>query len=112
MRIANLDAFLKLAWNLDYTIPFDNRYIMLIVLGLVVGILGVFFNLTLVKMQTFYKQLNFLNKRTKIILPFIITGIIGLMYPIVIGSGNKIIEYLNIESAINFLFIFYVFTLK
>ncbi|MPN14357.1 H(+)/Cl(-) exchange transporter ClcA [bioreactor metagenome] len=78
---------------------------MLIVLGLVVGILGVFFNLTLVKMQTFYEQLNFLNKRTKIILPFIITGIIGLMYPIVIGSGNRIIEYLNIESAINFLLI-------
>ena len=90
---------------INYTIPFDNRYIMLIVLGLVVGILGVFFNLTLVKMQTFYKKLNFLNKRTKIILPFIITGIIGLMYPIVIGSGNRIIEYLNIESAINFLLI-------
>jgi len=90
---------------INYTIPFDNRYIMLIVLGLVVGILGVFFNLALVKMQTFYKQLNFLNKRTKIILPFIFTGIIGLMYPIVIGSGNRIIEYLNIESAINFLLI-------
>lgn len=56
-------------------------------------------------MQTYYKKLNFLNKRTKIILPFISTGIIGLMYPIVIGSGNRIIEYLNIESAINFLLI-------
>lgn len=90
---------------LNRTIPLDNRYIVLIVLGLSVGILGVLFNLTLARVQKFYKGLNFLDRKNKIIVTFIATGIIGLFFPLVTGGGSKITEYLNIKSSIYFLLI-------
>ncbi len=99
-------------------LPFDNAYLQLILLGVVLGIFGAGFNLALFRMQYFYKHFNLLSTRTKAIIPFIIAGIIGLTFPLAMGSGFKIIEYLKPETTIKFLmvilmikFIFFVICL-
>lgn len=84
------------------TVPL-NGYLMLIFLGIVLGISGAIYNYTLFKTQKFYKKLTFLNIRTKIIIPFILAGFLGIVFPLATGGGHKIIEYLNLKNGISFL---------
>ena len=102
-------------FSITQAIPFNNGYITLILLGIILGILGSCFNLTLLKMEDFYKRLDFFSIRTKPIIPFIVAGFVGLLFPIAIGSGFKMVEYLSSTSTIKFLLVAllikYVFSL-
>lgn len=83
-------------------------YWMLIILGILLGVLGAAYNYILIKTQKLYKKLNFISVRIKVIIPFILAGILGITFPIVLGGGHRIIEELNLSNGIWFLILIFV----
>lgn len=93
-------------------------YWALIILGIVIGISGVIFNKGLLKTQKIFKNSS-MNTETKIIIPFILAGIVGLTVPILLGGGHDLIislqdanytlTILMIFIVIKFLFTFVSF---
>ena len=83
-------------------------YWVLIILGIAIGISGVIFNKGILKTQSIFKNSK-LSTEVKIIIPFIMTGIIGLISPILLGGGHELIMSLQESSfTINILMIFIV----
>jgi len=85
-----------------------NSYWLLIILGMFLGGMGAFYNYALLKVQKLYGKIKFLNARTKVIVPFILAGILGITFPIVLGGGHRIIEELTPENGIWFLIIIFI----
>ena len=75
----------------------------LIILGIVIGVSGVIFSNGLLKTQSLYKKLN-TSVEIKCIIPFIITGIVGITFPIVLGGGHDLIMALK-ESNFTLVFL-------
>lgn len=82
----------------------------LIILGIVIGVSGVIFSKGLLKTQDLYKKLN-IGVEMKCIIPFIITGIIGILFPIVLGGGHDLIMALK-DSQFTLLFLFSLIVIK
>ena len=89
-------------FEITQEIPF-NSYWQLIILGILVGGMGAFYNFALLKTKILYEKMKFLNTRTKIMIPFILAGILGIVFPVVLGGGHRMIEELNLEKGIWFL---------
>lgn len=84
-------------------LPLSN-YPLLIFLGIIVGILGVVFSKGIVKFNKFYTNTFPMKDRFKPIIPFLLTGIIGLTLPILLGGGHDLIISLTTKKyALNFL---------
>ncbi|WP_300277639.1 ClC family H(+)/Cl(-) exchange transporter [Peptacetobacter sp.] len=69
-------------------------YWVLIILGIAVGISGVIFNSGILKTQKMFKESK-IDKNVKIMIPFILTGIVGMISPILIGGGHELIMELQ-----------------
>lgn len=65
-------------------------YWMIIVLGLILGVFGAFFNKCLDMFQNFYKK-SYISKFGMGI-PFILVFVLGFVYPDSIGSGGQLVE--------------------
>lgn len=85
-----------------------NNYWIIIILGILLGLMGVFYNYVLLKTKILYGKIKLLN--TRIIIPFMFAGLLGIIFPIVLGSGHRIIEELSIQNGIIFLII--IFSVK
>ena len=94
-------------FNIVDSIPI-NYYWILIIMGLIIGILGVTYNIILIKTQAIYKLIYNKLGIYKMIIPFIIAGILGIIFPIVLGSGHHIITDLNLEVPLMSLIIILV----
>ncbi|NDL67485.1 ClC family H(+)/Cl(-) exchange transporter [Anaerotalea alkaliphila] len=94
---------------LTKTMPLEN-YWMLVVMGGLLGLLGAFYNRTLLQVQSLYKKNGFLTERNRIVLPFLLAGVLGLAFPIVLGGGHRIVEQLNLENGLGLLLL--IFTVK
>lgn len=75
-------------------LPFEY-YFYLIILGLVIGVLGAFFNWFLIKSLDFYSCMNRLPSFVKPTFPLLIGGILGFVLPEVLGGGNNLITSLG-----------------
>lgn len=89
-------------------------YWVLMILGIVIGISGVIFNKGILGTQSVFKKSN-LSLEIKIIIPFIITGIIGIISPILLGGGHDLIMSLKdqnftISLLLVFIFVKFMFT--
>lgn len=73
----------------------EKDYWMVVVLGVVLGVLGAFYNWFTLKVQSMYNQASFLNTTTKLFIPFVCAGVLGLTKPELLGSGHSLIEYLT-----------------
>lgn len=82
----------------------------LVILGIVVGISGVLFSKGLLKAQQLYNKLN-VSIEIKCIIPFIITGIIGMIFPIVLGGGHELIITLK-DSQFTLIMLFVLIVIK
>ncbi|WP_455538862.1 ClC family H(+)/Cl(-) exchange transporter [Terrisporobacter sp.] len=91
--------------------PLPLRYYWaLIILGIIIGISGVIFSSGILKTQDLYKKLN-TSIEIKCIIPFVITGIIGLIFPIALGGGNELIMVLK-DGHFTLLFLFILIVVK
>lgn len=82
----------------------------LIILGIVIGISGVLFSNGLLKTQDLYKKLN-ASVEIKCMIPFIVTGIIGMIFPIVLGGGHDLIMTLK-DSKFTLIMLFSLIVIK
>ncbi|WP_160688441.1 H(+)/Cl(-) exchange transporter ClcA [Clostridium sp. C2-6-12] len=70
-------------------------YFYIILFGLILGILGVLFNKTLLKAQDLYVKQTWLKKEFRIIVPLLISAILGILLPQVLGGGHELISSLT-----------------
>lgn len=87
----------SLHFTLEATLPL-NQYVWLLVLGIVTGLLGVFYNKMTMITLGLYDHIPFLKSHQKVIIPLIVSGILGLFMPQVIGGGHVLVDYLNGEQ--------------
>ncbi len=81
-------------FQLEQFLP-QKYYWLLIVLGIVVGAAGVFYNRAMLKAQDLYKKPKGLNETGRILIAFLTAGVLGLVMPSVLGSGHHLIEALT-----------------
>lgn len=85
-----------------------SQYWLLILLGILLGGLGALYNSVLLKTKSSYGKLKFFNEKSKIIIPFIVAGVLGLVFPIVLGGGHRIVEELTLKNGIMFLVLIFI----
>lgn len=69
-------------------------YFYIILLGVIIGILGVAFNKILLKTQSLYVKQTWLPKEMRIVVPLLISVILGILLPQVLGGGHDLITSL------------------
>ncbi|ABO51447.1 Cl- channel, voltage-gated family protein [Desulforamulus reducens MI-1] len=69
-------------------------FVHLIGLGIVCGVLGFFFNWSLIKALNFYSKLTIMPKIFVPVLPLILGGFLGFYLPEALGGGHKLIDSL------------------
>lgn len=75
-----------------------SGYGYILLLGVVCGVLGAFYNKVLLASQTAYKKLSGLPQVVKIIIPFVCAGALGFVMPEVLGGGHGMIHFLGNEN--------------
>ena len=103
--------FFGLIPSLDFRkvepLPLKN-YWTLIILGIIIGISGVIFNKGILKTQSLFKKSK-LSIEIKCIIPFVITGVVALIYPILLGGGHDLIMALKEQNfTVTVLFTFII----
>ncbi len=68
-------------------------YWLLLLLGLILGVLGLCYNKTLLWTQKQYQKLKY--PFLKLLIPFLLAGVLGIMLPLVLGGGHKMVEHLE-----------------
>ncbi len=81
-------------FRLEHVLP-QNYYWMLIILGVILGVMGAFYNWAMLKAQDLYKKPKFLNETTRLMIAFFAAGVLGLLMPSVLGSGHELIVSLT-----------------
>lgn len=86
-----------------------NYYWMLVLLGILTGILGVTFSKGVYLFQNLYGKMKNVPVQFKVMIPFIITAIVGLISPIFLGGGHEMImELADGRRHIGFLVLVYI----
>lgn len=67
-------------------------YGAIVLLGLVLGLMGAFYNWFTLKAQEIYGKAKFLGDTGKIMIPFMCAGVLGFTVPELLGSGHELIE--------------------
>ncbi|MBA4699830.1 MAG: ClC family H(+)/Cl(-) exchange transporter [Ruminococcus sp.] len=91
-RIIGLDPIFH--FSLKAALP-QSHYWMLILLGVLCGVMGAFYNRVMVKVQDLYNKPKFLNETTRLMIAFLTAGLLGMIMPSVLGSGHELILMLT-----------------
>ncbi len=79
-------------------------YFFIIILGVIIGVLGVVFNKAIFTAQNLYSKLYMIPKNFRIIIPLLISVILGFFIPQVLGGGHElIVSLVNSNTSIIFL---------
>lgn len=89
-------------FQITQSIPIQHYWLFL-VLGVILGLSGVFYNLSVVAAKKFYIRLKWLPKCCQVMLPLLLAGVLGLTFPVVLCGGHALIEELHISTSILFL---------
>ncbi len=85
-------------FNYD-TVNFPLRYYwLLILMGIILGISGVLYNLIMLKTQDLYKKLAKIPNWIKLPIIFLLSGIVGLKLPEILCGGHSMVELLMAEK--------------
>lgn len=78
----------------------QEYYGMILILGIVLGALGAFYNWFTLKVQSLYRGAKKLNVTQKLMIPFLCAGVLGFTAPELLGSGHSLLEYLTSEDVL------------
>ena len=86
----------------------QEYYGMIVVLGILLGVMGAFYNWFTLKVQSMYRRAKRLNVTQKLMIPFLCAGVLGFTMPQFLGSGHALLDYLTTEDVLlgTVLFIF------
>lgn len=93
-------------FSTSQAIPLNNYWILLI-LGICLGIFGAFYNWITLKTQDLYAKLK-CSTSIKLMIPFLLAGILGLLFPIVLCGGHAIVEELSLTTTLSLLLLMLV----
>lgn len=68
-----------------------GSYWLLLILGLLLGVLGAFYNKAMLFAQSLYKKPKFLTPFLRLVIPFFLSGILAFTMPQILGSGHELI---------------------
>lgn len=89
----------SLHFAMETSLPL-NQYGWLLILGVATGLLGAFYNKMTMTTLHLYDRIPFLKSHQKVIIPLIISGVLGLFLPQVIGGGHVLVNYLNSQDVV------------
>ena len=81
-------------FEIDSTLP-TGYYWMILILGLILGALGAFYNWFTLKAQELYGKIKVGGSWLKMMIPFICAGLLGFTFPELLGSGHDLITRLT-----------------
>ena len=67
-------------------------YWHIVILGVILGIMGAFYNKMTMWVQGLYLKSKKLNETTRLFIPFFLAGVLGLVMPQILGSGHPLID--------------------
>lgn len=70
-----------------------SRYWLLLLLGISLGALGAFYNKALEKTQNLYERIGW--KPGRLLIPFLLAGVVGLLLPQALGGGTGLMQTLS-----------------
>ena len=89
-------------------------YWHIVILGVLLGVMGAFYNKMTIWVQGLYFKAKGLNETTRLLIPFLLAGVLGLLLPEALGSGhglidmaargNMVLQSLAVLFAVKFLF--------
>jgi H+/Cl- antiporter ClcA len=82
-----------------------NNYWLLLILGILLGGMGAFYNYALLRTKKLYGKIKGLNTKTKVIVPFVMAIVLGILFPVVLGGGHRVIEELTLGNGIVYIII-------
>ena len=93
-----------------------NFYYYVIILGVIIGALGVLFNKILLKTQELYVKQEWLPKEMRIVVPLLISVMLGLLLPQALGGGHDVITSLftgnlSLKILVVLIFVRFLFTM-
>lgn len=94
------------SFDIPYMMPLAN-YGHVLILGVILGFMGVAYNTCIEKSQTLYQKIPYQTLR--LIIPFLLAGIFGFLYPATLGGGHSLVEALSSgDMLINTLILLFV----
>lgn len=81
-------------FQLQYTLP-QSSYWMLLLLGILLGLSGAFYSWIMLKVQNAYEKSKKLGQTGKLMIAFLLSGVLGLLMPSVLGGGSELIGSLT-----------------
>lgn len=96
-------------FSMGYLLPLPlNLFDVLVVAGIVIGLLGRFFNIALAYSLNTYSRLG-LSGMKKPLVPLVLAGILGFVLPEILGGGNLLVDSLVVtDYTIGFLCLLFV----
>ncbi|MGL4374132.1 MAG: ClC family H(+)/Cl(-) exchange transporter, partial [Turicibacter sp.] len=88
-----------------------NHYGYIMILGIIVGVFGVFYNFMTVKTLELYSKLTFIKPKHRPLIPFILAGILLFVLPQVLGGGHGLVQGL-IDGSFTLKFIILLLVAK
>lgn len=85
-----------------------HQYWILVVLGVILGLGGALYNAAMLKAQQMYKKIA--NTKVRIVIPFVVAGVLGVTFPVVLGGGHAAMEELH--SATPLMMLLAIFVVK
>ncbi|WP_027628037.1 H(+)/Cl(-) exchange transporter ClcA [Ruminiclostridium cellobioparum] len=89
-----------------------KSYLYIVVLGALIGVLGVLFNKSILKTQLLYSKLNIIPKELWVIIPLVISVVLGFILPQVLGGGHDLIVGLLTGGEFPLAFLFVLLLVK
>jgi len=86
------------------SIPLD-KYWVLVILGAVLGAGGAVYNFVMVNANKKYKEIKRIPKIFKPVIPFMLAGVVGMLFPVALGTGQMALNSISVSSGITFLLI-------
>ncbi len=87
---------LQPAFNFSGILVLPQKYFAyIVILGIIIGAFGSFFNRFLIKSMEMYDRLKWLPFWAKTIIPLLFAAVLGIVLPIVLGGGHNLIESLT-----------------
>lgn len=80
-------------FQFDIGLEVEPRYYWhILVLGILLGLAGAFYNKMTMWVQGLYMNNKKLNETTRLLIPFLLAGVLGFVMPEILGSGHHLID--------------------
>lgn len=90
------------SFHIQSGIPLKSYWIVCLI-GVLLGCAGAFYNWMLLTAQRLYKKIAHGDVRIRLMVPFLLAGVVGLLFPVALGGGHAVVEHLELSTGIAFL---------